>query len=252
MSCPDHPTRGRQSPASPEIHNTLLGAKSSSLWNQVQVQERPASISSPPATHHTPYPSSPWSLFQFLRCSWLQCIPFYLGKAQSKFSGSTSQLLAANLAEALWGARREAGELCACPPRARGRGMLTLCCSTTLGFPVASVAVLGNAKRDLPPSASIRDNTDQVRPGAVWLHPLNAKFQTGSHCPPLVIISQAKNCWEVWCKHWINTGPFRISGAAHLGAMLSWDRDLGRAPILCIPPLSFDSKTNLPGTDPCP
>lgn len=48
---------------SPEVHNTLLGAKNSSLWNQVQVQAHPASISSPPATHQIPYPSSWWSQF---------------------------------------------------------------------------------------------------------------------------------------------------------------------------------------------
>lgn len=202
----------------------LLGAKSSSLWSQVQVQAGPASISSPPGTHQILYPSSPWSLFQFPRCPWLLCIPFYLGKAQSKFSGSTSPLLVANLAEALWGAWREAGQLRACPPRACGTGMLTLCCSTMLGSPAASVAVLGNAKRAL--SAFIWDNTNQVRPVAAWPHPLNAKFQTGCYCTPLLIIFQAKNCWEVWCKYWKNTGPFRISGAAHLGARLSWNCDL--------------------------
>lgn len=185
----------------------------------------------------------------FLRCSSLQCIPFYLGR----FSGSTSPLLVANLAEALWGAWREAGQLCACPPRARGRGMLTLCCSTMLGFP--AVAALGNARRDLLLSAFIPDNSNQVRPVATWLHPLNAKFQTGCYCPPLVIIFQAKNCWEVWCKHCTNTGPFRISGA-HLGAMLSWDChstspqwQLNITPILCIPLHSFSSKSILPGAD---
>lgn len=230
-----------QSSQCPAVHNTLLGAKSST-WNQGQVQAHP-----PPATHQIPYPSSSWSLFQFLRCSWLQCILFYLSKAQSKFLGSTSRLLVANLAEVLWGAWREAGQLCACLPRARGRGMLTLCCCTMLGFPAASGVVLGNAKGDLLLSSFIRDNTSQARPVAAWLHPLNANFQTACYCPPWVTIFQAKSCWEVWCKHWTNTGPFRISGATHLGAMLSWDCDFtshqwrGRAPILCIPLHSFNS-----------
>lgn len=247
MSCPDHPTSAAQaepcipSPSSlpSPLKSTMSGAKSSSLWNQAQVQAHPASLSSTPATHQIPCTSLSWSLFQFLRCSWLQCIPFYLGKAQSKFSGSTSPLLVANLAEALWGAWREAGQLCPCPARARGRGMLTLCCSTVLGFPAASVAELGNANRDLLLSPFIRDNTNQVGPVAAWLHPLNAKFQTGCYCPPLVVIFQAKNCWEVWCKHWTNTGPFRISGAAHLGAMLSWVCDFASHLVAVAEPPSF-------------
>lgn len=143
MSCPDHPKSAAQvEPCIPFLTNLPSPLKfiihcseqSSPLWNQVQVQAHPVSISSPPAPHQIPCSSSSWSLFQFLRCSWLQCIPFYLVKAQSEFSRSASQLLVANLAEALGGAWREAGQLCACPPRARGIGMLTFCCCSMPRF----------------------------------------------------------------------------------------------------------------------
>lgn len=160
-----HPLSEQSSQPS-EVHNTLLGAKSSSLWNQVQVQESPASISSPPATHQIPYTSSSWSLFQFLRCSWLQCIPFYLGKAQSKFQGQRPSCL--------WQALQKLFEE---PGKKQDSTVPALCCSTMLGLPAASVAVLGNAKRDLLLSAFIRDNTNQVQPVAAWLHLPNAKFQ---------------------------------------------------------------------------
>lgn len=63
------------------------------------------------------------------------------------------------------------------PGEKQGSTVPALCCSTMLGLPAASVAVLGNAKRDLLLSAFIRDNTNQVRPVATWLHLPNAKFQ---------------------------------------------------------------------------
>lgn len=99
------------------------------------------------------------------------------------------------LAESLRGAWNEAGEPCACLPRARGGGTLTHRCSTTLGFPAASETLSASAKEiSLWQACFIWDNTNQVRPVAAWLHLFNAKFQIGCYCRTSVIVFRAKKC----------------------------------------------------------
>lgn len=168
------------------------------------------------------------------------------------------------LAESPRGAWHEAGEPCACPPRARGGGTLTHRCSTTLGFPAASEALSASAKEiSVWQACFIWDNTNQVRPVASWLHLFNAKFQIGCYCHTSVIIFKAKKCCEVWCKDWTNTQPLRIRNkapafgrAARLCVMLSWDSSAlatevcSRAPVFWLLLQSFNRKTTPPGADP--
>lgn len=171
-------------------------------------------------------------------------MPFYLGKAQSRFFGFASQLITTNLQNP----REEPGTKQDSPAPALLH--LRLC-------------RLVPKEMSLWQACFIWDNTNQVRPVAAWLHLFNAKFQIGCYCHTSVIIFKAKKCCEAWCKDWTNTQPFRIRNkalafgcAARLCVMLSWDSSAlatevcSRAPIFWLLLQSSNRKTTLPGADP--
>lgn len=165
MSCPDHSTSAAQ--AEPCI--PFLSSLPSPLKSIIHCQEQrvhpcetkcrfknlllPSPLLQPLTKYPTPHHHDPY--FSSLDVLGSSASHFTLARLRASSQGQRPSCL--------WQALQKLFEE---PGEKQDSTVPALCCSTMLGLPAASVAVLGNAKRDLLLSAFIRDNTNQVQPVA--------------------------------------------------------------------------------------